>query len=265
MSGIKIKNILSVIEDFAPLVWQEDYDNAGLIVGNSQSELKGVLICLDVFPSIVQEAIDNNCNLIISHHPFIFRGIKKLIHNSYIAKILSLSFNHNVALYASHTNMDACSTGVNYMLAEVLGLKDLQPLQRTAMEDKNYLGIGAIGTLGEATMGKKFFGTIKEKLNLPCIKYVGNSEKTIKKVGICGGAGAEFIPKAMSSDCDCYLTGDIKYHDFLAAEDKILLADIGHFESEQFVLQRFAEIIRTSYPQLKNIVISKTNKIKYYL
>ncbi|MDO5760292.1 MAG: Nif3-like dinuclear metal center hexameric protein [Bacteroidota bacterium] len=261
---IKVEDIIKILESIAPLSWQEDYDNAGLIIGNPNNEIKGILICLDVFPSTVQEAIDNNCNMIISHHPFIFRGLKKLIYNSYTTDILSLSFNNDISIYASHTNMDSCSTGVNYMLANVLRLNNLRPLQNISLQDENYIGSGAIGELLEAMTGKMFFDLIKKKLNLPYIKYIGNINQEIKTIGICGGAGASFLQEAINNSCDCYLTSDIKYHDFLSTEERILLADIGHFESEQFVLQRFQEIIKNSFPFSNVIISQQKNKIKFY-
>lgn len=263
---MKVIDIIKVLEQVAPLSWQESYDNAGLIVGNKEQEISGVLICLDVFPSTVQEAIENNCNLIISHHPFIFRGIKKLAYNSDIDNILSLSYKNNVSIYASHTNMDVCSSGVNYMLAKTLELENIRPLQKSKQNEvDSYLGLGAIGELSKVMVGRVFFDIVKQKLNLATIRYVGDIEREIKRIGLCGGAGVEFVQEAIENNCDCYLTGDIKYHEFLSIEDKILLADIGHFESEQFIMQRFKEIINNAFVQLSNVIISKqTNKVKFY-
>lgn len=263
---MKVIDIIKVLEQVAPLSWQEGYDNAGLIVGNKEQEISGVLICLDVFPFTVQEAIENNCNLIISHHPFIFRGIKKLAYNSDIDNILSLSYKNDISIYASHTNMDVCSSGVNYMLAKTLKLENIRPLQKSKQNEvDNYLGLGAIGELSKVMKGRNFFDIIKKKLNLSAIRYAGDMEREIKRIGLCGGAGVEFVQEAIENNCDCYLTGDVKYHEFLSVENKILLADIGHFESEQFVMQRFKEIINNAFVQLSNVIISKqTNKVKFY-
>ena len=260
---ISIKNITDCLENIAPLSWQESYDNAGLILGNPDMECKGVLVCLDIMPEIVDEAIEKGCNMILSHHPFIFSGIKKIIYNSNLDKILRKAMKNDIVIYASHTNMDSCSTGVNYMLAKTIGLTNLQRLQYSTIEDKTYLGCGAIGELQNETDGEEFLNNVKAKLSLKSIRYFGNLTKRIKKVGLCGGAGAEFVRDAMKNNCDCYLTGDIKYHNFLETEEKILLADIGHFESEQFILQRFQEIVKEKFPTLTTVLTNYKNKVKF--
>lgn len=262
--NVSIKNITDCLEDVAPLSWQESYDNAGLILGNPDMDCKGVLVCLDVMPEIVDEAIEKGCNMILSHHPFIFSGIKKIVYNSNIDKILRKAMKNNIAIYASHTNMDSSSTGVNYMLAKKIGLTNIQRLQySTTIEDKAYLGCGAIGELDKELAGEEFLNIVKEKLSLKSIRYFGNLTKKIKKVGLCGGAGAEFVKDAIINNCDCYLTGDIKYHNFLETEEKILLADIGHFESEQFILERFQEIVKEKFPTLPTFLTNYKNKVKF--
>lgn len=237
--NVSIKNITDCLEDVAPLSWQESYDNAGLILGNPDMDCKGVLVCLDVMPEIVDEAIEKGCNMILSHHPFIFSGVKKIVYNSNIDKILRKAMKNDIAIYASHTNMDSSSTGVNYMLAKKIGLTNIQRLQYSTIEDKAYLGCGAIGELDEELAGEEFLNIVKEKLSLKSIRYFGNLKKKIKKVGLCGGAGVEFVKDAMKNNCDCYLTGDIKYHNFLETEEKILLADIGHLKANSLSCKDF--------------------------
>lgn len=242
--NVKIKDIINCIEAVAPLQWQEDYDNAGLIVGNKENNCSGVLICLDVFTGTLEQAIQKNCNLIISHHPFIFRGIKKLLYGSQTERILTLALKNDIAIYASHTNMDSAFCGVNSVLAETLGLQNISPLDNSKFpENENYLGVGAIGMLQQKTQAKDFLSFVKKQLNLPAIRFIGNLEQDIQKVGLCGGAGSFLTQTAIKNNCDIFLTGDLKYHDFLSYEDDIILADIGHFESEQFIKQRFFDII----------------------
>ncbi len=261
--SVKVQDICSCLETIAPLSWQESYDNAGLILGNPDMVCKGVLVCLDVIPEIVDEAIEKGCNMILSHHPFIFSGVKKIVYDSNIDKIIRKAMKNDIAVYASHTNMDSSATGVNYMLAKKIGLTNIQRLQYSTIEDKEYLGCGAIGELNKELSGEEFLKTVKEKLSLPSIRYFGNISRKIKKVGLCGGSGAEFVKDAMKHNCDCYLTGDIKYHNFLETEEKILLADIGHFESEQFILERFQEIIKEHYPALPTLLTRYGNKVRF--
>ncbi|MBR1769050.1 MAG: Nif3-like dinuclear metal center hexameric protein [Bacteroidales bacterium] len=261
---IKIGDITNAIEKTAPLCWQESYDNAGLTVGNPEMVCSGVLLCLDVFASTLEEASAKNCNLVISHHPFIFRSIKKLPYESGLNKILSLALKNDIAVYSSHTNMDSSSTGVNYALAGVLGLQDYKPLSDRQFEDKNYLGCGLIGSLPKPLTAEEFLNKVKERLGLKVLRYSGDISKEISRVALCGGSGAEFTGDAIKKSCDCFLTGDIKYHNFLDTEERIILADIGHYESEQFIIKRFEEIIKAEFEDNIPIFISgQTNKVKY--
>ncbi|MBQ7984197.1 MAG: Nif3-like dinuclear metal center hexameric protein, partial [Bacteroidales bacterium] len=160
-------DIINCIEQAAPLHWQEDYDNAGLIVGNRKNICTGVLVCLDVCPSTLNEALSLNCNLIISHHPFIFRPVKKIVYNSPTEKILSSAIKNDISIYASHTNIDSSSMGVNYMLAEKLGLKSLQPIDNGKYAaEENYLGEGAIGYTDNEIPAEEFLIKLKSALKL---------------------------------------------------------------------------------------------------
>lgn len=262
---MKIKEIIDTLEEIAPLNWQEDYDNAGLTLGDKNRECSGVYICLDVFASSIREAIHNNCNLIVSHHPFIFHGIKKLIHNSEEEQILELCLKHNIALYATHTNMDSSAFGVNYILARQLEFASLTPLDNSRfVNEKNYLGSGAIGKLQQPMKAKNFLLFVKDKLNIQTLHYIGNEEKIIKKVGICGGSGSFLIEKAVEKHCDVFITGDIKYHDYLTFQNDIILADIGHFESEQFIKEQIFNIISKKFTNFATLLVSKEkNRIKF--
>ena len=263
---IQIKDITDCLEKVAPLSWQESYDNSGLIVGNPTMECCGIMVCLDVFESVVQEAIAKGCNLIVSHHPFIFKGIKKLDFESETAKILSLAIKHDIAIYATHTNMDSAATGVSFMLAKTLGLENICRLLPSNESDTAYFGLGAIGYLPKQTKAKDFLLRVKQNLDLPAIRYIGDEEKAVEKIAICGGAGAEFLEDAIKNNCDCYLTGDIKYHIFHNTENRIILADIGHFESEQFIKQRIIEIISENFSNFARLFISQEkNRVKYII
>ena len=262
---IYIKDIISCLEEVAPLHWQEDYDNAGLIVGNSTNECTGALICLDVFASTVKEAIEKNCNLIVSHHPFIFRGIKNLPYDSQITQILTLAIKNDIAIYSAHTNIDSSMMGVNDILGEKLGLENISPLENSRFaKENNYLGSGAIGFLKEKIAVYDYLLNIKKSLGLHTIKYIGDSKKQIQKVGYCGGAGSFLIEKAIEENCDVFMSGDLKYHDFLSCEGQVILVDIGHFESENFIKQRFFDIISKKIRNFANLYISEqTNRVKF--
>src|SRR5574344_2101143 len=261
---VKIKDIIDCIEQIAPLSWQESYDNSGLIVGEKDKECKGVYVCLDVFSSSVEKAIEQHCNLIISHHPFIFHSIKKLSEDNQITKILTLAIKNDLSIYACHTNMDSAIVGVNDVLAKNLGLINIERLVDSENKDANYLGIGAIGYLQEEIALKDYLNQVKQKLSLPSIRYVGNENKRIKKIAICGGSGISFVNQAIEKNCDCFLTGDVKYHDFLTYENEIIIADIGHFESEQFIKQRIIEIISKKFSNFAPLYLTiETNRVKF--
>ena len=263
--NVKIKDIINCIEAVAPLQWQEDYDNAGWITGNKENECGGVLICLDVFESTMIEAINNKCNFNVSHHPFKFRGIKKLHHCSETQKILTLALKNDIAIYSSHTNMDSALLGVNDTLGQLLQLQNIAPLDNNRyFNEKDYLGCGATGELYKRLNAMNYLQEIKKQLNIGAIKYSGNIEKSIKKVGFCGGAGSFLIEKAIENNCDIFLTGDLKYHDFLTFENKIILADIGHYESENCIKQRFFDIISKKMINFVPLFIStEKNRVKF--
>ncbi|MBR1627364.1 MAG: Nif3-like dinuclear metal center hexameric protein [Bacteroidales bacterium] len=260
-----IQDIIFAIEEVAPLHWQESYDNAGLIIGDVNKECSGVLICLDVFASTVRQAVEKKCNLIISHHPFIFHGIKKLEHGSQITNILTLAIKNDIAVYSAHTNMDSSLIGVNAVLGEKLFLGNISPLDNERYSSEtNFLGSGAVGVLEQECRAEDYLQKVKKSLNLYSIRYAGNTEKKIKKVGYCGGSGSFLIDAAIQKGCDMFLTGDLKYHDFLSCEDKIIIADIGHFESEQFIKQRFFDIISKKICNFAPLYITKEeNRVKF--
>ena len=262
---VKIKDIINCIETVAPLYWQEDYDNAGLIIGNRDSDCTGVLICFDVFADTVNDALQKNCNLIISHHPFIYNAFKQLCYGSDIEKILRMAVKNDIAIYAAHTNMDNALTGVSHILAEKLGLQNISPLDNSRYPaDTGYMGGGAIGELQECIKAEDYLIEVKKKLNLPVLRCIGNTQKEIKRVGVCGGSGSFLIGNAIDRNCDMFLTADLKYHDFLSYENEIILADIGHFESEIFIKQRFFDIISKKMCNFAPLYISEElNRIKF--
>lgn len=262
---IKIKDITNCLEAVAPLAWQEDYDNAGLVVGNKNAACSGVMICLDVFSTTLRQAIHKHCNLIVAHHPLIFHGIKKIVSGSEMETILELALKNDIAIYCTHTNMDAALGGVNSVLAQKLGLNTIKALDNSRFrQEANYLGEGAFGKLEQKVYAKDYLNSVKQTLGLQAIRYIGDIDRDIDTIGFCGGSGSFLIEKAIEKGCQMFLTGDIKYHDFLSAENKIILADIGHFESEQFIKERIKEIISEKIRNFAPLYITEDiNRVKF--
>jgi len=361
-----IKDITNAIEEIAPLQYAEDFDNVGLLVGNYTTEVIGVLVTLDTLENVVDEAIENSCNLIVSFHPIIFFGLKKLNGSTYVERVVLKAIQHNIAIYAMHTALDNSVKGVSAKMAEVLGLtntkillpksglikklttyvpkKDAEKV-RTALHEAgagnigNYsdcsfnvqgqgtfrgkensnptigekgelrtenetfisvifekhlesiilkalheshpyeeaaydivttdnvhqhIGMGMIGELTNEMSEKDFFIFLKNQFNLQCIRHSELLDKPIKKVAVLGGSGSFAIDAAKRSGADIYISADFKYHEFYKAESQLILADIGHYESEQFTKNLLADYLTEKFRNFA-IILSKsnTNPINY--
>lgn len=263
---IKIKDIISTIEEEAPLHWQEDYDNSGLILGDIEKQCTGVYVCLDLSQEILDNAIENGCNLIISHHPIIYKAIKKIDYSTFVGQLIVRAIKNDIVIYAAHTNMDNAFNGVNGILAEKIGLEKITPLSNGLYhEERNWLGGGAIGTLKKEISKEDFFIHLKNVLGLSVIKHNSNSIDKISRVAICGGSGSFLVSEAIKAKADVFITADIKYHDYLDSEPNILLAEIGHFESEQFIKERIIAIISRKFCNFAPLISdNSTNRIKYF-
>lgn len=363
---MKIETITSCLELLAPLACQEDYDNAGLLTGDSDMECTGALMCLDINTEVMNEAIGKKCNLVISHHPFIFRGIKKLTGNQPETEVLTRAIKNDIAIYAIHTNLDNSLNGLNARVLSMIGASEfriLSPMQdtlrklavfvpevhadsvRQAMFDagaghignydqcsfnirgtgsfrasrganpfvgeidrlhfenevrvevvvpaflqqavinslvkahpyeevaydlyplKNDLpsyGAGLMGRLKEPMPPDVFLHHLKTSLQLPLIRHTTPPLKSIRNVAICTGAGGFLIPKALRSGMDAFLTADLKYHDFFIPSQNMLLADIGHYESEHFVKEWLRDVLIEKFPNFAFFISSvDTNPINY--
>lgn len=361
-----INDVTALIEQLAPLSYQESYDNSGLLIGDPQAPLQGILVTLDVTPEIVDEACQKGLNLIVSHHPIIFSGLKKITGKNDVERVVIKAIKNDIAIYSAHTNLDSVIGGVNSKIGEKLGLtnlKFLKPLDgeliklvvfvptneaevvRGAMfkagaghignydccsynlkgegtfragegakpfvgelnelhyepevrievivpkvalskviremiaehpyeevaydiypllNTCNKVGIGMIGELEEPLSEKDFLEKVKNDFRLKSIRHTPFLKKNIKKVAYCGGSGAFLINNAIASGADIFITGDVKYHQFFDAEGKIVIADIGHFESEQFTIDIFYEYLLknlSKFAVLKSEI--NTNPINY--
>ncbi len=256
-----IADITNYLESFAPLNLQEPYDNAGLIVGSSQREISKVLICLDATEEVVAEAIVKGCELIIAHHPIIFSGLKKITGASYIERVIINAIKSDIAIYAAHTNLDNIKHGVNGKIAEKLKVKNCKILAPKV--DLN-TGSGMIGDLDHALSEKDFLNFLKEQMNCEVIRHTKFLKKNIQKVAICGGSGSFLLKNAILQRADAFVSADFKYHQFFDADNKILIADIGHYESEQHTMQLFYDLLTKKFPNFAFILTEKnTNPINY--
>ncbi len=249
---MKLGEITGFLEQIAPLRFQEDYDNAGLIVGDPNQMITGVLISLDATEEVIQEAIDKGCNLIVSHHPIIFRGIKKFDSSHYVDRSIIKAIKHDVALYASHTNLDnVLQNGVNEKIAKRILLNDISILRvhpSSHMETSYQLGAGAFGNLSKELTGSEFIAYLKKQMNLQVVRHTRILDKSIKKVALCGGAGSFLLSSAIAAGADVFVTSDFKYHEFFDANDRIMIIDIGHYESEFYTIELLYELISKKFP-----------------
>lgn len=261
---MKIKEILGALEEFAPLSLQDSYDNAGLQIGLTEdAEATGVLLSLDVTEEVVNEAVLRGCNLIVSHHPLLFRPIKAITGKTHVERAVIKAIKNDIAIYAAHTNLDFVKGGVNYKIAEKLGLQDVEWLM--PKEDACCpAGAGIIASLPNALTTREFMDHVKEIFRLKSLRVNLAEPKTIKRVALCGGAGSSLVPVAIEKGADAYIAGEIGYHGFFGRENDILLLEIGHYESEQYTIELLRDVIVKVAPSLHVCKAeTNTNPINY--
>ena len=252
---MKLKDITNIIEKWSPLEHAETFDNVGLLVGNPNNNIDKALITIDATEDVIDEAINQNCNLVITFHPIIFSGIKQITEKTYVERVVEKAIKNDINIYAVHTNLDNNPKGVNYKISKRLSLKNTSILLKK--DDKN-IGMGMIGELTKELNEIEFFEFLKNKMNIKHIKHSPFLGKKIKKIAVLGGSGSFAIEEAINKKADCYVTSDLKYHDYFKAEKKILLADIGHYESEHFTKQLILDFFIEKIPKFA-CIISKTN------
>ena len=260
---MKAKLLLDALEQYAPLPLQDSYDNAGLQIGlTEEQEVAGALLCLDVTEEIIDEAVRKGCNVVIAHHPLLFHGLKSITGKSYVERCVIKAIKNNIAIYAAHTNMDNAQGGVNYRIAETIGLTNLAFLDDKAGAIP--AGSGIIGELPTAEDEKNFLLRLKSLFGIQCIRHNALCGRKVRRVALCGGAGGFLLSKAISLGADAFLTGEMRYHDYFGHEGDLLIAEMGHYESEQYTMDIFAEILSNQFPELKIVKTSlNTNPINY--
>lgn len=238
---VKVSEIISKIEEFAPHEIAYDWDNTGFITGDKNKDVKKVFITLDVVKETVEEAIKYGADMIISHHPIMFRGIKTVDYNSQQGYILKELIKNDIALYAAHTSMDCASGGINDVLAQKLGIFDTEVIEKSNMYKE--CGLGRIGKLKNKTTLKEYAGFVKQELSTPFVRVCGDCNKKIETVGVGGGACDDLIEKAREMGADLFVTADMKYHTALdSVESGICVIDAGHYPTEVFVCDIFKNL-----------------------
>jgi dinuclear metal center YbgI/SA1388 family protein len=263
---MKIKEITNYIEELAPLHYAESFDNVGLLVGNYETEITGLLVTLDTLEDTVDEAIASNCNLIVSFHPIIFSGLKKLNGNTYVERVVLKAIKNSIAIYATHTALDNVKNGVSGKICNVLGLQNIEMLvPKTNSITKEPIGMGMIGDLPHEMNETDFLRFVKSTMKTDCIRHSELIKKPVRKVAVLGGSGSFAIQNAIDLKADAYISADFKYHDFFKAEKQLLLADIGHYESEQFTKNLLVEYLTKKITNFAIILSEKSTNPIYYI
>ena len=241
---MKIKEVIDALEKFAPLPLQEGYDNAGLQVGLTDAQVSGALLCLDVTEPIIDEAVRKGCNLIVSHHPLIFHKLRRVAGEDYVQRTVMKAIRQDVAIAAMHTNLDSARNGVNFLIAEKLGLTENISFlgQRQTVEGVEG-GEGLIGEFAVPMAADDFILKLKKVFGVACVQANQLLRRPIKRVGLCGGAGAFMLKDAIGAQADAFLTGEMSYHDFFGHEQEIQIAVIGHYQSEQYTPEILRRVI----------------------
>jgi dinuclear metal center YbgI/SA1388 family protein len=261
---VKIKQVLCALEQFAPLPLQESWDNAGLQVGLTEAEVSGALLCLDVNEAIVEEAIQKGCNLIVSHHPLLFHGLKQISDADYVQRTVVKALKHDVVVVSMHTNMDNAQGGVNWKIAERLRLKECRFFASKQVDGID-AGSGVIGDLPDAMAARAFVELVKKQFSVQCAQCNELLQRPVRKVAICGGAGDFLLPDAVREGADAFITGEMHYHQYFGYEQRIQICVIGHYQSEQYTAEIFRDIIQRTCPGFRTeIAQMNTNPIFYY-
>ena len=260
---MKIKEVLSALERFAPLPLQESWDNAGLQVGLTETEVSGALLCLDVTEKIVDEAIRKGCNLIVSHHPLLFRGLKTISDLTDVQRTVMKAICNGICVVSMHTNMDNAKDGVNFRIARKLGMKEVVFLAPKTVDGVES-GSGVIGGLEEPLASDDFVLAVKKAFGVECAMCNELLRRPIYKVAVCGGAGDFLLDEAVKAGADAFITGEMHYHQYFGYEQQLQICVIGHYQSEQFTTEIFDEIICEACPGLRTeIADTCTNPILY--
>ena len=257
---MKLKEIKSFLEGMAPLAVQESWDNSGLQIGCSDKDIHKVMVCLDLTEAVLDEAEAIGADLVISHHPLIFKGLKSISGSTYQERCVRKAILSDIAVYSAHTSLDNILGGVNHKIASLLGLSSLRWLDsgesaETLAGTCAGSGSGLIGELPQPVPVEEFLHSVKEKFGVKALKYSPVAAgTTIRRVALCGGSGAFLLPKAVEMGADCFISGEFHYHDYF--DPGTLLIELGHYESEQFTQDLLKESLERAFPELEIVKTS---------
>lgn len=252
------------LESIAPLHLQEKYDNSGLLIGSKEAVLTGVLISLDCTEDVIDEAMRLGCNMVVSHHPVIFYGLKSITGQNATERVVSKAIKEDIVLYAMHTNLDnILSHGVNERIAQQLGM-EVKGILKVKDSDQS-TGAGVTADLGDAVPEVTFLQLLKERMGSAVIRHSALIGKPIQHVAICGGSGSFLLEDALKAEVDALVTADYKYHDFFNADGRLLICDIGHYESEQYTISLLRELISGKFSTFAaHCTGINTNPVHYF-
>jgi dinuclear metal center YbgI/SA1388 family protein len=256
---MKVKDVIAVIEEFAPLSIQESWDNSGLCVGSPEAEVSSVLLALDCTESLVDEAVECGADMIITHHPLIFSGLKKISPEDQVGAAVIKAVKNGIAVYAAHTSADKVMAGVSGAMAKKLGLNDVRILD----EDGDGTGLGVVGNLPEAMTSAQVIEYVKDKFGLKMLKSSRPLEGLVSRVAMCGGSGGSLIWAAKASGAQLYISGDISYHNFFT-QDGFMIMDIGHYESEIEIVNILFSLIKKNFPTFAVRITQNINSNPIY-
>jgi dinuclear metal center YbgI/SA1388 family protein len=257
-----VSQIISFLHSIAPYDLQEDYDNSGLIIGQPDTIVTGILFCLDSTEEVIDEAIGLGANLIIAHHPIVFRGLKRFNYANYVEKTVIKAIKNDIAILSIHTNLDNVMGGVNSMIADKLGLTNTAILlEKKGMQN---IGAGLVGKLATPLKMDHFVKLVKDKMEIQTIKSTHWCHEFVTTVAVCGGSGSFLINAAKKSEAQVYISADFKYHEFFDAENDIIIFDIGHYESEKFTIDLLYSLISKKFTNFAaHYTKINTNPVKY--
>jgi dinuclear metal center YbgI/SA1388 family protein len=252
--------IIKAIENFAPGSVQEEWDNSGLMIGDSDAEISSVMLSLDCTPEVIDEAIERGAGMLITHHPLIFKGLKKIGVRTVQERMIARIIKNDLVVYSVHTNIDKVPNGVSGIMADKLGLVNRSILEK---EISGETGLGITGELPKEMSAEDFIVYVKERFGIGFVKHSRPIHAQIKKVALCGGSGNSLIGAAMKSGAQVYLSGDLSYHSFFC-EDGFMIIDIGHYESEIGVLDLLMSVILKNFPNFAVLRSERSKNPIYY-
>ena len=256
---MKVKDIIKVIEEFAPLSIQEDWDNCGLCVGSPEDEVSSVILALDCTPSLVDEAVRCGADMIVTHHPLIFSGLKKISPEDQVGLAVIKAVRAGISVYAAHTSADKVIRGVSGAMAARLGLENVRILS----DEGDGTGLGVVGDLPVPLTADQALALVKERFSLPVVKASRPVGGMISRVAMCGGSGGSLIGEALRSGAQLYISGDISYHNYFTPEG-FMIMDIGHYESEIDIVDILFSLIKKNFPTFAVRIAQNSNSNPIY-